>query len=461
MTSEEKKHVIKNINAITRLELSKKIAVEYGPENASNPPMVGDFSVHEMAGLLQKVLIYLENETEKNWKLLPFHDLPNNATIALYLQQIETCIHTRKPMHAWLDPLIKLVHYEMRNGFWDRPAKTTADEINAFRREAQEFTARLSATLEEAEKLREQLVLQNKDFAKNNASVTTLYKNLSRNREEVELLFHKMQSTEGQSAITISQANAFLHKMEEELKESNLNTERERIKVIEQLAETQLLKDEIVGQVSSFEESRNLFNGVISSAQEKEARLLEQEQRLARLQGLQADETLGRVFNQREARLASSVRNWTAISAVATILTVGWVFVVFSKYDTSLPGGINWLMLLGNLVRTSPAFVFLYFCLSQFTKERNIQEEYAFKAAVSMTITAYSDMVDGDEKTKMLISTVQGVYTPPVLGKVFKPFSLRSKHLVETSKTAAEAIRDVKDIVKAVRGEDDKKKSGE
>ena len=43
------------------------------------------------------------------------------------------------------------------------------------------------------------------------------------------------------------------------------------------------------------------------------------------------------------------------------------------------------------------------FVFNQYGKERNLQEEYAFKSAIAMTLTSYSQMLsedDGDIKTK-------------------------------------------------------------
>jgi len=147
---------------------------------------------------------------------------------------------------------------------------------------------------------------------------------------------------------------------------------------------------------------------------------------------------------------------WGMTSIVAVACAAAWVIFIFNHYggfqlsvkSNEVSYSTSWLMLIINALRTSPAFILVYFCLAQYTKERVLQEEYAFKSAVSMTITAYAAMINAEqEKTQLLMSTVQGVYIPPAFGKQSRPFSLRAKHLTESGKSAVEVLKEVKEIV--------------
>ncbi len=89
------------------------------------------------------------------------------------------------------------------------------------------------------------------------------------------------------------------------------------------------------------------------------------------------------------------------------------------------------------------------FVFKQYTKERNLQEEYAFKAAVANTVKAYSDLLQNEDseqnisKQNMLKKAIEQLHIPPKLyhessGKIF---SFSTKYLSETIKNLNETIK--------------------
>ena len=65
------------------------------------------------------------------------------------------------------------------------------------------------------------------------------------------------------------------------------------------------------------------------------------------------------------------------------------------------------------------------YIMSQYNKERAIEEEYAFRAAIAETINAYADLLanqddsdkSNDSRQKMLLSAIRQVYAKPVMHK--------------------------------------------
>ncbi|MBC7451251.1 MAG: hypothetical protein H7259_07155, partial [Cytophagales bacterium] len=92
------------------------------------------------------------------------------------------------------------------------------------------------------------------------------------------------------------------------------------------------------------------------------------------------------------------------------------------------------------------------FVFSQYSKERNLQEEYAFKSAVAMSLTAYSGMLEKNDseenktRQEMLLKSIQQVYMQPRIHaeKPDKIYSLNGKHLKEAIQTLSEAVKNIK-----------------
>ena len=70
-------------------------------------------------------------------------------------------------------------------------------------------------------------------------------------------------------------------------------------------------------------------------------------------------------------------------------------------------------------MKSSPFFFLLYYCIAQYNKERNFQEEYAFKSAAALTIKAYADILKDDKnKDELVLKAVYGIYRSPVYTKL-------------------------------------------
>src|SRR5690606_9636661 len=103
-----------------------------------------------------------------------------------------------------------------------------------------------------------------------------------------------------------------------------------------------------------------------------------------RLLGMAADASLGTKYNDRGEKVGKGLKFWQWAVPISVVAAVIWVIVVFTclkstEFDV-------WVNLAINLLKTSPVFILMGFVFSQYTKERNLQEEWLFKAAVAMTI---------------------------------------------------------------------------
>ncbi|OXE95150.1 hypothetical protein B0A79_24910, partial [Flavobacterium piscis] len=90
-------------------------------------------------------------------------------------------------------------------------------------------------------------------------------------------------------------------------------------------------------------------------------------------------------------------------------------FGLFGAISTEL----HWENILVNTLKSSPFFFLLYYTIAQYNKERNFQEEYAFKSASALTIKAYADIInDLEKKDDLILKAVYGLYRSPIYSKL-------------------------------------------
>lgn len=132
---------------------------------------------------------------------------------------------------------------------------------------------------------------------------------------------------------------------------------------------------------------------------------------------------------------------WTSL--VLFIAAIGWIVFVFSCLKANT--GVVWADILINAVKSSLAVFAFGYALNEYGKERNLQEEYAFKESVAITLTAYLERLDScdkDEMKELLIDTVTKLYEKPVMSnKEWKFGRIKSKDISDSVKILIDSIR--------------------
>ena len=98
---------------------------------------------------------------------------------------------------------------------------------------------------------------------------------------------------------------------------------------------------------------------------------------------------------------------------------------------------------------TIPLGFAITFCAVQYGRERRLEEEYAFKASISVSLNPYRDLVlsilskdgsvDQGKYTEFVIDSVKNVFTSPT-EKVFEGQKKESAVTSKAFKQAAEVI---------------------
>ena len=117
--------------------------------------------------------------------------------------------------------------------------------------------------------------------------------------------------------------------------------------------------------------------------------------------GREVGASLFETFKQRKTELAPSVNFWKWTVPIMTVATIAWIFFLFGNGNIS---DISLQVFGINTIKTIPAVFLLLFSISQYSKERYFQEEYAFKSAVALTVNAYADQLkDAANKDKLIM----------------------------------------------------------
>jgi len=135
--------------------------------------------------------------------------------------------------------------------------------------------------------------------------------------------------------------------------------------------------------------------------------------------------TLFHTFQKRQENLAKSARLWAfgLMACVVLSATAGTIFLLYLKYFPSAGAAIYFKISL-----SLPFVAALTFCGWQYTIERRLEEEYAFKSNISLSLKPYQELVeeiidenDPEERKKytaFIISSINKVFTSPT-GLVF------------------------------------------
>jgi len=167
------------------------------------------------------------------------------------------------------------------------------------------------------------------------------------------------------------------------------------------------LEEEVSALKSSTEELVNTNREIVTQAKDELAYI--------------AGASLSNTFEKRRDILNTSARRWLYWLLGNIICLVCVAFIVFLELKGTQT------LTTGFFIKLSLSFPFIYaaiFFHSQYNHERNLEEEYAFKSAVSFSLDSYRKVINEEiddtipaERMRLVefvIDTIKGVYTSPV-----------------------------------------------
>lgn len=158
---------------------------------------------------------------------------------------------------------------------------------------------------------------------------------------------------------------------------------------------------------------------LIREAEELQKEILSKKGEVENLIGAAADGSLGTHFRERKNQIQKNVITFGVLAIASLIATAELVRIVFYDFDIN---NSDWVHFVINVLRTSPAWFLVWWLIRMYSKERKLQEEYAFKSAIAMTMREHSKLLKAtdsgevdkrDSQQIMLLKALDNIYSPP------------------------------------------------
>jgi len=163
--------------------------------------------------------------------------------------------------------------------------------------------------------------------------------------------------------------------------------------------------------------------------------------------------TLFGAFQARQNQIVNSKKLW--VGAIAVLVLVSIVVTSMIAYYAKFYNAHDFAFWI-KLSLTIPLGYAIAFCTLQYSRERRLEEEYAFKASISVSLNPYRELVhsilekdaavDKGKYTEFVIDSVMNVFTSPT-DKVFegeKKEGLSFKVLKQTAEVLGTAVKATK-----------------
>ena len=456
MNISQKQTILNSIELILSFDFDNLIS-ENNPSGNIDEIKYGDYSASDFRNTYLKVFSQLKAELEEGLGLmLPNQDVFSNefSQVVLDVESGHFFTHLQNfaSRSEAAEVLKRFVYYQIREGFWNKSSvmqhSVDSEKLNAAQENLILVQKNLSKNIGVFEKLKT-------DFETHIQNFSAILTEKKTESVEIAAFFEKAKiESEGISALLLTATNKDIEissliasiKVKLETVAENINVYKESFNQIE-----------TANKVLSEDLKKDLEGAKINLKDSKEGNEYIQNQKaeVIRLIGMAADGTLGYKFDSRKEALEKGVKDfWRWAVPGSILIALSWVVIVFTCLSAHLDN--EWINLIINLIKTSPAWLLVGFIFSQYSKERNLQEEYAFKSAIAMTLTAYSQMlseIDGGEtkvkssKQEMLLKSIKNLYTQPILkaDKTDKSESINLKQLMESLKSLTGIVKNIKE----------------
>ncbi len=349
------------------------------------------------------------------FKALPFQYQFQNeyggADLSTDLSHFNAYVTTNKFPNA-VAHLNRLIHYQAINGFWEKSERkyfshseetvnSEKERIELVGKQLEKRTASLQDLLDGIASAKSDLELFTEAKNKELNEIESLLAAVRNHNNEISGL-HSFATSLSEKINAIRDASELKRNETDELHKES----KSGLKHIQGLLEEQATV--IDGENKEYLELKQKF-------EEKTDYFTERNGYLDDLIGREVGASLFETFKQRKGELSSSISFWKWSVPITAIATISWIFFLFGNSDLA---DLEWQVIFVNSLKILPAPGLLLFTISQYTKERNFQEEYAFKSAAALTINSYADQLKAEEnKDKLIMEAVNEIYKTPYINK--------------------------------------------
>lgn len=435
MNIQERDSILAEIAALKNFNFFETIR-EKNPDTDLTAIRVGEQSIEKVAFLWERVLTQLENELlSDNYFVLPIavnnHLYIGNFNLLNNLQNLKASLEANN-LPTLFKGLTNNIKYQIEWGFWDKSERKVhnasdvdliafSKELELLKEHLKNEVNKLNKKKTEFEKLQEELNVFYQTKQKELQEITSSLISSRQKKDEINTLL--IQANELNTKITSildNQTKAYtdsktnIANQEKEIADIKTKFKEDTKAELSSFAEKQKNTDDYLALLKEQDEN---YKSQLKFISEQKEFIEQKRNELIKLTGFAADTVLAHSFDKRAKDIEKGVNRWMWISGVLTVLTVLWIFLLITNFCTDFKIEPKWDSFLLNFFKTSPFFVALGFALAQYSRERSLWEEYAFKAAVALTINPYADKLDGTGENKLkqqlIVDSIMNVYSKP------------------------------------------------
>lgn len=407
----------------------------------------GDYTIAELLALSRKSVQRLKVRLQSDdWQVLPFtQNLNEYGPVNLHSLLIHITNYLSSATYPQAANQIKaLVYYEIQNGFWYIPQKVELgireSSLSKLEQRAslmmthiEERQGKINQLIDDINSLREEL----NEFGKEKNKE---YQILRRNQDESERVLAAIRNKEELAAVghnNIVKLNELCDKVLKQLQDEQDTAKQQQAEIDKQNKEIQDAHQQLKEELSS--DLTNIRETYETTTKYKEE--------IAKMMGFIADGTFAHSFHEHRKRKIWGIVIWGVCTTLSLAGLVAWIYAVFTYWPANT--GNEWANIIINAIKSSPLAFLFGFALTHLAKNCNIKEEYAYREAVALTLTAYMEQLEGEgniDKKQLLLKTVEKLYTKPILS------SDESKSLIKiNTKDFTELMTKLTDAINAIK----------
>lgn len=422
MTKQELETIKDYLNELVKFDFDKYITYHF-PNTELGNVMFRECNAIEFKKLYKSIIKRFETLIHSDIAImLPTHYSCNKSfyDIVDVIEDLNNYLK-RENNESIFDEIEKVFNYYVQFGNWDKnliyKPSFSQEDIDNLAGETQLIQTKLNQENEQLEELINvyselKKELDNKLVQSNDCYKTIKQKSKTATENDATI----------RSYLESSQANK---NTIETLKTNITNLEQ---KISDNIEDYRKRFEEVITQ-----NTRSL--SLIKEAEELQSEILSQRDTVENLIGAAADGSLGTHFKKRKNQIRTNVFILIVLVILSLVFTICWVNKVFSGFDIN---NYDWVHFVINVLRTLPAWFLVWWLIDRYTKERKLQEEYAFKSAIAMTMREHSkllkdtdsgDIDKRDSQQIMLLKALENIYRSPDINQNKEKNSLTPKNL--------------------------------
>ena len=451
MNISQRQNILNWIEQIEQLNFVDLLNAKYPNEGDAKKIMFGNYNAAQFFQLLKKITTQLKTELNSGLGLLlpqshNFHNDYGKVNLEEDFNNLYTWLSS-SDFDSAVTRIDSLIYYQIINGFWDKSKIVAEKSSKAYEQLVSELTIVEGKLKGFIDKNRELVNSFNQSIDGVNSFLSTKKEEftvLNSNQQNSNAILQEIQTILADARVKETEIKNISENQTKTQSEIRSESENQKNIFEEYKKATASLTTEQNNLISETTTTLNSVNNKMEEFKQLDTYLNTKKSEIEKLAGFAADSSLGHSFNSRKKQLITSSYIWLTVSILLMVGTGVWLSLVYTNDSLKPHTGNIYFDIVLYAVKSAIAFLILGFAIKQYSKERTLQEEYAFKEAVAVTINAYADQLQGEkdeDRRRMIMNTIEKMYSTPKI------------HSDENHSMFGFRQKDVKEIVEKVLSE--------